>query len=39
MEDRPFIDIAKNSVKGMSKYTTKTQVLGEFKKGSPTVKQ
>ena len=36
MEDRPFIDIAKNSaVKGMSKYTTKTQVLGEFKKGSP----
>ena len=36
MEERPFIDIAKNSaVKGMSKYTTKTQVLGEFKKGSP----
>tara|TARA_R100001509_G_scaffold36653_1_gene19699 strand:+ start:1143 stop:3659 length:2517 start_codon:yes stop_codon:yes gene_type:complete len=36
MEDRPFIDIAKNSaVKGMSKYTTKTQVLGEFQKGSP----
>ena len=36
MEERPFIDIAKNSaVKGMSKYTTKTQVLGEFVKGSP----
>ena len=36
MTDKNFIDIAKNSaVKDMSKYTTKTQVLGEFLKGTP----
>ena len=36
MPNRNFIDIAKNSaVKGMSKYTTKEQVLGEFMKGTP----
>jgi DNA polymerase elongation subunit (family B) len=36
MPNRNYIDIAKNSaVKGMSKYSTKTQVLGEFMKGTP----
>ena len=36
MVDRNFIDIAKNtSVKELSKYMTKSQVLGEFKKGTP----
>ena len=36
MVDQNFIDIAKNtSVKEMSKYMTKSQVLGEFKKGTP----
>ena len=36
MPDQNFIDIAKNSaVKDMSKYTSKTQVLGEFMKGTP----
>ena len=36
MPNRNYIDIAKNSaVKGMSKYSTKEQVLGEFMKGTP----
>ena len=36
MVDRNFIDIAKNtSVKELSKYMTKSQVIGEFKKGTP----
>ena len=38
MVDRNFIDIAKNtSVKELSKYMTKSQVIGEFKKGTLTL--
>jgi len=36
MPNKNFIDIAKNSaVKDMTKYTHKSQVLGEFMKGTP----
>ena len=36
MTNKHYVDIAKNSaVKGMSKYTFKNQVLGQFKKGTP----